>query len=276
MKNSDGNFQDDLFAPFYQKRKSRKNAKEYSEHKVKEGSIQDVLQLSFNTFTIGLLLFSIAVGVFFIFFFMFDLNIVMGIVFMCLGIVGFQIFLQMKKGEKENKFVNQLPDTLSAVANSLKAGFSLDQAFEFVSMSMPEPSKSEFSKIHINYRVGFTLKDSLESLIHKYPNAEVKLFVSSLVLQAQVGGNVIPFLEELKQILKERVKLRRSIAVGTAQTKLSSAIVALLPYVMLMILVSSGYAALTNTLKGILLLILAVLMQVIGIHINSQLTKIDL
>jgi tight adherence protein B len=104
----------------------------------------------------------------------------------------------------------------------------------------------------------------------------VKLFVSSLVLQAQVGGNVIPFLEELKQILKERVKLRRSIAVGTAQTKLSSAIVALLPYVMLMILVSSGYAALTNTLKGILLLILAVLMQVIGIHINSQLTKIDL
>jgi Flp pilus assembly protein TadB len=91
-----------------------------------------------------------------------------------------------------------------------------------------------------------------------------------------VGGNVIPFLEELKEVLKERVKLRRSIAVGTAQTRLSSAIVALLPYVILMILVSSGWDALTNTLKGILLLIFAILMQIIGLFINSQLMKIDL
>ncbi len=91
-----------------------------------------------------------------------------------------------------------------------------------------------------------------------------------------MGGNVIPFLEELKEVLKERVKLRRSIAVGTAQTRLSSAIVALLPYVILMILVSSGWDALTNTLKGILLLIFAILMQIIGLFINSQLMKIDL
>jgi Flp pilus assembly protein TadB len=83
-------------------------------------------------------------------------------------------------------------------------------------------------------------------------------------------------LEELKVVLKERVKLRRSIAVGTAQTRLSTAIIALLPYVILMILVSSGWSALTNTLKGILLLIFAILMQVTGLFINSQLMKIDL
>lgn len=266
---------DELFEPYYQS-KEAKNTKRDSIQHIKEGSVQDILKLSMNTITFLLLFSLICLGIFFIFFFAFDHNIVMGVLFVVLSLIAFQIFIQMKKGEKENQFVNQLPDTLSAVANSLKAGFSLDQAFEFVSMSMPEPSKSEFSKIHLNYRVGLTLKDSLEELTQKYPNTEVKLFVSSLVLQSQVGGNVIPFLDELKAVLKERVKLRRSIAVGTAQTRLSTAIIALLPYVILMILVSSGWGALTNTLKGILLLIFAILMQVTGLFINSQLMKIDL
>lgn len=264
-----------LFELYYQS-KQAKRIKQDSTQQTKEGSVQDILKLSMNTITFLFLFSLICLGIFFIFFFVFNHNVVMGLLFVALCLVAFQLFIQMKKGEKENQFVNQLPDTLSAVANSLKAGFSLDQAFEFVSMSMPEPSKSEFSKIHLNYRVGLTLKDSLEELTQKYPNTEVKLFVSSLVLQSQVGGNVIPFLEELKEVLKERVKLRRSIAVGTAQTRLSSAIVALLPYVILMILVSSGWDALTNTLKGILLLIFAILMQIIGLFINSQLMKIDL
>jgi len=273
--NRNSGSKEELFEPYYQS-KQAKRLKSDSTQKIKEGSVQDILKLSMNSITFLFLFSLICLGIFFIFFFAFDRNVVMGLLFVALSLVAFQLFIQLKKGEKENQFVNQLPDTLSAVANSLKAGFSLDQAFEFVSMSMPEPSKSEFSKIHLNYRVGLTLKDSLEELTHKYPNTEVKLFVSSLVLQSQVGGNVIPFLEELKEILKERVKLRRSIAVGTAQTRLSSAIIALLPYVILMILVSSGWDALTNTLKGLLLLIFAILMQVIGLFINSQLMKIDL
>ncbi|HPJ11943.1 MAG TPA: type II secretion system F family protein [Caldisericia bacterium] len=273
--NRNNTSKEELFEPYYQS-KEAKRLKRDSAQQIREGSVQDILKLSMNTITFLFLFSLICLGIFFIFFFVFDQNIVMGLLFVALSLIAFQIFIQMKKGDKENRFVNQLPDTLSAVANSLKAGFSLDQAFEFVSMSMPEPSKSEFSKIHLNYRVGLTLKDSLEDLTQKYPNTEVKLFVSSLVLQSQVGGNVIPFLEELKVVLKERVKLRRSIAVGTAQTRLSTAIIALLPYVILMILVSSGWSALTNTLKGILLLIFAILMQVTGLFINSQLMKIDL
>lgn len=267
---------EDLFVPYYQSKKLKKTEKSARTPEIKEGSLQDVLQLSISNFLITLIIIGGLIVVFLVFFFMFKGNIVIGIVFSGLSGLGFQMYLGMKKKEKENKFVVQLPDTLAAVANSLKAGFSLDQAFEFVSMSMPEPTKSEFSKIHLNYRVGLTLRESLEELMKKYPNTEVKLFVSSLVLQAQVGGNVIPFLEELKEILKARVKLRRSIAVGTAQTKLSTGIVALLPYVMLMLLVSSGYDSLTNTLKGILLLVFAIVMQVIGIYLNLQLTQVEM
>ncbi|MDD4614621.1 MAG: hypothetical protein PHI40_04330, partial [Caldisericia bacterium] len=106
-KNESGNAREDLFIPFYQHKKGRRDAKEFSELKIKEGSVQDLLKISMNTFTFGFLFTVIAVGIFLIFFFMFDRNIVMGIVFMGLCLVGFQMFLQIKKGEKENQFVNQ-------------------------------------------------------------------------------------------------------------------------------------------------------------------------
>ncbi|MCK5848123.1 MAG: type II secretion system F family protein [Caldisericia bacterium] len=269
------NKKDDLFSPYYQSKKRKNTINEGNKNvSVKEGSLSDIFQTTISTFALALMIVGGLACVFVVFYIMYH-NIIMGILFSGIAAAGFLMFLQIKKTEKENKFVNQLPDTLSAVANSLKAGFSLDQAFEFVSISMPEPTKSEFSRIHLNYRVGLTLSTSLEDLLKKYPNPEVKLFVSSMVLQEQIGGNVVPFLGELKNILKERVKLKGSIAVGTAQTRLSSAIVALLPYVMLMLLVSSGYDSLTNTLKGILLLIFAILMQATGLFINDKITKVD-
>mgnify|MGYP000359672032 CR=1 FL=1 len=191
------NRKDDLFSPYYQSKKNKNDIHGTNETvSIKEGSLSDIFQTTISTFMLSLIIIGGLVGVFIVVFVMFH-NFVMGILFSGIAAVAFYMFLQIKKTEKENKFVYQLPDTLSAVANSLKAGFSLDQAFEFVSISMPEPTKGEFSRIHLNYRVGLTLSNSLEDLLKKYPNPEVKLFVSSMVLQEQIGGNVVPFLGEL-------------------------------------------------------------------------------
>jgi len=199
-----------------------------------------------------------------------------------LGIIGFisgglifrNIYLS-KKQQKEKLFSRQLPDALMAISNSLKAGFSLDQAFEFASKSLPEPTKTEFSKIHLNYRVGYSLQEALEGLTKRYNNAEVKLFVSSLVLQNQVGGNVIPFLGELSEIIRERQRLKEQIAVGTTQQKMSALIVTIIPYAILLLLLMSGYNALANTFRGGLILLFAMSMQGIGVLVMTLVTRID-
>jgi tight adherence protein B len=223
------------------------------------------------------LVFLILVGVFiFIFGYGFFSNPVMAGLLLGAVIYLFLMLIKSKRKAKEELFTRQLPDTLNAVANSLKAGFSLDQAFEFVSESMPEPTKSEFSRVHMNYRVGFTLAESLRALSERYPNAEVMLFVSSMILQNQVGGNVIPFLMELGVILRERVKLKNQIAVGTSQVRLSAGIVAVIPYFMLVLLHFSGYRALTETFRGFLLLSFAIMMQMAGMAIISTFMKLDI
>ncbi len=208
--------------------------------------------------------------------FQFLQSIVLSILFAASLIFGFSAIVNSRKNVQQEAFTQQLPDTLSAVANSLKAGFSLDQSFQFVSESMPEPTRTEFYHIHMNYRVGYTMAESLRELSHRYPNAEVMLFVSSMILQNQVGGNVIPFLLELGVILRERIKLKNQIKVGTAQVRLSSLIIAVIPYFMLVLLHFSGYRALSETFRGILILMLAIMLQMVGMAIISTFMKVDI
>ena len=224
-------------------------------------------------FVLAIILFAIIV--FLLFMLIFN-NVVMAILGLIGGVLVFRSFLTRRRKEKETLFTKQLPDALIAVANSLKAGFSLDQALEFASISMPEPTKSEFSRIHLNYRVGYSLQEAIETLPKKYNNTEVKLFVSSLILQNQIGGNVIPFLNELSEVLRERLRLKEQVVVGTSQQRLSATIVTIIPYAILMLLQLSGYNALTSTFRGILLLIFAICLQGVGLVVMNNSIKIDI
>ena len=222
-----------------------------------------------------LLMIGFLLMVFIIGFFLFSNFIMAGL--MTFGAhFGFRYFLTLKRKQNEERFSRQLPDTLTAIANSLKAGFSLDQAFEFVTVSMPDPTRSEFSSVHLKYRVGYTLGESLKELAQKFNNTEVNLFVSSLVLQNQVGGNVIPFLTELSDIIRGRVLLKDQVAVGTTQQRMTSMIISLLPYGLLVLMQLSGYNALTTTFQGVLVLILAIMMQGIGLFVINNAMKIDI
>jgi tight adherence protein B len=262
-----------LFSSFFTRNKLNKKGSDGKDDK--HETIAELLGVQMNPTLFIAILCLAGLILFWVFMIMFK-GIIMGLLGFIGGYVVFNSLLGMKKKQKEEQFTRQLPATLTAIANSLKAGFSLDQSFEFVTVSLPDPTKSEFSVIHLKYRVGYTLGESMAELPKKYNNAEVNLFVSSLVLQNQVGGNVIPFLGELSEIIRERVKLKDQIAVGTTQQRMSSTIVAILPYVLLMLLQLSGYNAMTNTLNGILLLILAMLMQGLGMFVTSTFMKIDI
>lgn len=264
----------DIFEPFIVKKEKKKSSYTSKVNSSINRIINELgIKITPVLFVVSIILF--AVIVFWLFMLIFN-SVVMSILGFAGGVIIFRNFSSKKRKEQEELFTKQLPDALFAIANSLKAGFSLDQSFEFVSVSMPEPTRSEFSRIHLNYRVGYSLEEALDMLPKKYNNPEVKLFVSSLVLQNQIGGNVIPFLNELSEILRKRLKLKEQITVSTAQQRLSATIVTIIPYAILILLQLSGYNALTSTFRGILLLALAICMQGFGLVIINNVMKIDI
>lgn len=263
-----------IFEPFIIKKEKEKSPFTSRANSKISKLIDEIgIKISPLLFIVSVILFA---GILFGLFMLIFNSIVMAFLGFSGGAIIFRNFLVKKRKEKEELFTKQLPDALVAVANSLKAGFSLDQALEFTSISMPEPARTEFSRIHLNYRVGYSLQEAIETLPQRYDNTEVKLFVSSLILQNQIGGNVIPFLNELSDVLRERLQLKEQVVVGTSQQRLSATIVTIIPYAILALLQLSGYNALTSTFRGILLLILAICMQGVGLIIMNATMKIDI
>ncbi|MFT6377357.1 MAG: tight adherence protein B, partial [bacterium] len=106
-------------------------------------------------------------------------------------------FLIRRTGSKRARaLVEQLPDVLDLMARSLQAGLSLNDAFRSVAEEMPLPSAAEFGRIFEEIRFGREYREALGNLVSRNPAIfDLRLFVSSVLLQRETGGNLIEILE---------------------------------------------------------------------------------
>jgi tight adherence protein B len=136
--------------------------------------------------------------------------------------------LYMKR-RRMAKLSEQLPDAMDTIVRSLRAGYSMAAAFEVVSQELPAPISTEFIKIKEENKLGMSLKDSMENLLQRCQNMDVKLFVTSVLIQWEIGGNLTEILGNLSYTIRERFKLRGHIKALTAEGRLSGIVLGVLP-----------------------------------------------
>lgn len=136
--------------------------------------------------------------------------------------------LYMKR-RRMAKLSEQLPDALDTIVRSLRAGYSMASSFEVVSKELAPPISTEFSKIKEENKLGVSLKDSMENLLQRCDNMDIKLFVTSVLIQWEIGGNLTEILGNLSYTIRERFKLRGHIKALTAEGRLSGIVLGVLP-----------------------------------------------
>lgn len=144
------------------------------------------------------------------------------------GVVPWFYVLAAKR-RRMSKLSVQLPEALDTIVRSLRAGYSMASAFEVVSKELTPPISTEFHKIKEENKLGVSMKDSLESLLHRCDNMDVKLFVTSVLIQWEIGGNLTEILGNLSYTIRERFKLRGHIKALTAEGRLSGIVLGVLP-----------------------------------------------
>lgn len=127
------------------------------------------------------------------------------------------------------KLVQQLPDGLTMMAGSLRAGASLQNALDLLVRESPAPLSQEFSLLLREQRLGLALEDSLRGMGQRLKMEEIDLFVSALTIAKEVGGNLSEILERLSTALRAKAVMEGKIRALTAQGKLQGIIVGLLP-----------------------------------------------
>lgn len=175
-------------------------------------------------------------------------------------------------------FSNQLPDTLSMLAGSLKAGYSLPQAVDIVSRECADPMAAEFRRVLTDARLGLPVEDSLEKMAARMQNTSFEWMVLAVKIQREVGGNLVELLNNLARTIRERETVRRQIKVLTAEGRLSAIILLALPVFVsgLLFLLNPEYMGLLfNNSMGLSLLAFAIFMMIIGALWLRRVVKIE-
>ena len=78
--------------------------------------------------------------------------------------------------------------------------------------------------------LGRSASQALGELAHRMQNKDLNLLVTAINIQYQVGGNMTTMLESVTETIRERIRLFGEVRVLTTQQRITSYVLALLPF----------------------------------------------
>ena len=143
---------------------------------------------------------------------------------LALAVAGFgpPTTLKLLSGRRRKKFGMQLPDVLTGLSGSLRAGRSIGQAMEALSREVEDPVGRELRKVVAEVRLGRTLHDTLTDAAERVGSDDFKWAVLAMQIQAEVGGNLAELLDQVASTMRERSRMRLEVKALTAEGRASA------------------------------------------------------
>jgi len=148
------------------------------------------------------------------------------------AVIGFflpRFYVKRRQGGRLNAFNKQLPDTITLLANALRAGSSFLQAIELVVRESRPPISTEFQRVIREVNLGLPFEKALQNMVRRVESEDLDLMATAISIQYQVGGNLAEILDSIAYTIRERVRIKGEIRTLTAQQRISGYVVAFLP-----------------------------------------------
>jgi tight adherence protein B len=172
----------------------------------------------------------------------------------------------------------QALEAIQLLSSGLRAGYSVPQAITLVARNSPEPTASEFGLASQEIGLGVDLAESLSRLGQRNANPDYTLVAIIVGVQHEVGGNLAHILDSVTTTLRERIELRRHVDALTAQQRLSSVVLTLLPFALLTFLFvmdRSFVEPLFSEFIGRILLVLSAVMVLVGWTVMRSIGRVE-
>jgi tight adherence protein B len=205
-------------------------------------------------------------------------NLLLGLVFLALGVVGPWVYLGLRRSRRRKAFGKALPDTLQLISGSLAAGLSLAQSLDTVVNDGVEPISGEFRRVLVETRLGVSLEDALDGVAARFESKDFAWVVMAIRIQRQVGGNLAELLDTVAATMREREYLRRQVNALAAEGKLSAIVLGLLPPLFMLYLVFTNWdyvGPLFTDIRGITMLAGGTLWLGVGVFWMSRLVRVE-
>jgi len=188
------------------------------------------------------------------------------------------VWLVRARKKRQKMMAEQLPDVLSILASSLRAGHSFLQALDQVAGEIKDPSAGEFHRVVSEIRLGRSIDDAMIEMADRVGSEDMRWAVMAVNIQRQVGGNLAEVLDIVANTVRERAYVQRQVRVLSAEGRLSIAILSALPFgiFIYLALMNPEYVnPLFTTMLGRVLLLVGGALMATGIFVMTRIVRID-
>jgi tight adherence protein B len=188
------------------------------------------------------------------------------------------LWVKEAKKKRGSKVEVQLVDSLTLIANSLRAGHSFMQALELVSRDSMPPLAPELARVIRESRLGVSVDEAFGNLVARFESRDLELAVTGVLIQRQVGGNLALVLDNIAGTIEKRLKARGKVRTLTAQGRVSAWVISIMPFAMATLVFGFypdfGHVMLSTPL-GLGMLGVAAVSLAIGIFLIRKVVSID-
>ncbi len=177
------------------------------------------------------------------------------------------VYLFRRRQKRLKKLMSQLPDVFELLGQALRAGHSLASGMQLVAKELPEPAGTEFGRVFHEQNLGLKVEDALRNMADRVEVLDVRFFVTAVLIQRQVGGDLAEVLDKIGAVIRERIKLFGTVQALTAEGRLSGYVLLALPVIVFLVMlqINRDYAQLLfNDPLGKMMLTIAIVMQLMG------------
>jgi Flp pilus assembly protein TadB len=131
---------------------------------------------------------------------------------------------------KKDEFLKDFPDSLNLMVRSVMAGLTIVESIKIIAKDdIQNQVTKEMSNINSDLSMGLDLEESLERSSKRVQIIDFDFFVSSIISQQKVGGNITEVLSNLIDVIKGREEIALKIKSASAEARSGAVVVGSLP-----------------------------------------------
>ena len=137
--------------------------------------------------------------------------------------------LNMQASRRRKRMIEQFPTALDVFVRGLRAGHPISAALDLLTVEMADPIGSEFGLVVDEVTYGADLRDALDAMADRWELDDMRMFVVSLSVQSETGGNLAEILVNLSTVIRDRASMMMKVRALSSEGRMSATMLTVLP-----------------------------------------------
>ena len=146
----------------------------------------------------------------------------------------------MAGAQTADEDVEQFPIALDVFVRGLRAGHPVASAIDLLTTEMSDPIGSEFGIVADEVTYGADFRDALQDMADRNGIEDMQMFVVSLSVQSETGGNLAEILDNLTKVIRDRANMMLKVRALSSEGRMTALILTALPVVSFVVLFLSN------------------------------------